>query len=76
MKTFHAEVWRGLHIFNNEVSDGDDCMRQQLLDKHEGFEEQLPHHCQHQEAEEQSWLSNQQQQRLGETLQETETLRN
>lgn len=69
------QVW-GLHIFNKEVSDRANYTRQQLLDKHEGFEEQFSHLCQHWEAEEQSWLYNQQQQKLGDMLEESETLRN
>lgn len=76
MKTFQAAICGGgLHIFNKEVSNRTDCTRQQLLDKHDGFKEQFSHLCQHWEAEKQSWVYNQQQ-KLGEMLEETETVRN
>lgn len=54
-----------------------ECTRQQLLDKHEGFIEQISHLCQHWEAEEPQRVYHQQQQKkLWELLEEMEELRN
>lgn len=37
----------GLRTLNDDISDRAGCMGKQLLDKHEGFEEQPPCLCQH-----------------------------
>lgn len=69
--TFQERVW-GVKSLSAA-----DCTRQRLLDKHEGFIEQLSHLCQHWEPEELWWVYHQQQQKkLGEMLEETEKLRN
>lgn len=76
-KTFQEKFWGGCTFITEKSCSTAECTRQKLLDKHEGFIEQISHLCQHREAEEpQRVYHHQQQKKLWEMLEETEKLRN